>query len=444
MSEPQSPAKVPSGRWYRIVPVLILLYTVAYMDRYNIGFAIAGGMTNDLGVDAGFAGFAAGIFFWGYLALQFPGGHFAEKGYAKTFIAVALVVWSLLTIALGFVQTGNQLLVLRFLMGIAEGGVFPAIYTILGNWFPAKESGRASALFITNTAVASLIAGPLSGFLLSYFDWRMLFIVEGVLSLSFIFVWLPLISETPRRARWISAAELDYIEREIAADKKRTMSADNERSGRAGLFRDLNLWKLSAIYLCYHIANGAYVVWLPSLTKAITAQNIGIVGLLTTVPFMLTFVGLYLFGSLSDRSLNRKGYTMASMIGFGMCFLFAAALKNQPWIAFACLSLSGLFLKPTISLFWTMPKVIFRPEVVGGARGVINGIGNLGGFFGPTIVGYAATYAGGYDAGIYVLGVFLLIGAAITATLPAATAGAAGATPAAASYAATPATSSES
>jgi MFS family permease len=148
------PNGIPNGRWYRIVPVLILLNCIAYMDRYNIGYAIAGGLAADLGINATYVGMAAGVFFWGYMVLQFPGGHLAERGYAKRFVAVALVVWSLLTICTAFVRTGPELVAARFLMGVAEGGVFPAIYTILGNWFPARESGRASALFITNTAIA--------------------------------------------------------------------------------------------------------------------------------------------------------------------------------------------------------------------------------------------------------------------------------------------------
>ena len=121
------PNGIPNGRWYRIVPALIVLNCISYMDRYNIGYAIVGGLAPDLGIDANYGGIAAGVFFWGYLVFQFPGGHLAERGYAKIFITVALLIWSLLTIGTAFVRTGPELMALRFLVGVAEGGVFPAI-----------------------------------------------------------------------------------------------------------------------------------------------------------------------------------------------------------------------------------------------------------------------------------------------------------------------------
>ena len=412
------PNGIPNGRWYRIVPALIVLNCISYMDRYNIGYALAGGLAPDLGIGASYGGIAAGVFFWGYLVLQLPGGHLAERGYAKLFIAVALFVWSLLTICTAFVHTGPELVVARFLVGVAEGGVFPAIYTILGNWFPARESGRASALFITNTAIASLIAGPLSGYILTVYDWRALFVVEGLMSLAFAVIWIPLVSETPASARWLSEAERNYLTAEFAADER---CADDRRSARIsilGLIRDPNLWILSAVYLCFHIANGGYVIWLPTIVKAVTQQEIGAVGVLTVAPFLLSFIGLYVFGTLSDKSQNRRRYVVVSMLGFAGCFSAAAALSDHGWLSFSLLVASGLFLKPTISLLWTLPKLIFGKDTVGGARGIINGIGNLGGFFGPAIIGFASTYTGGFETGTYILAGFLLIGAALTSLLP--------------------------
>jgi MFS family permease len=341
----------------------------------------------------------------------------AERGYAKLFIAAALFVWSLLTICTAFVQTGPELVAARFLVGVAEGGVFPAIYTILGNWFPAKESGRASALFITNTAIASLIAGPLSGYILTVYDWRALFLVEGLMSLAFAAIWIPLMSERPASARWLSEAERNYLAEEFAADERR---ANDQRSGPIsimGLIRDRNLWILSAVYLCFHIANGGYVIWLPTIMKAVTKQGIGAVGVLTVAPFLLSFIGLYVFGTLSDKSQNRRRYVVVSMLGFAGCFS-AAAFSDHGWLSFSLLVASGLFLKPTISLLWTLPKLIFGKNTVGSARGIINGIGNLGGFFGPAIIGFASTYTGGFETGTYILAGFLLIGAALTSLLP--------------------------
>jgi MFS family permease len=321
------------------------------------------------------------------------------------------------------VTTGSQLLVMRFVTGIAEGGVFPATYTILGNWFPARESGRASALFITNTAVASLIAGPFSGLILAHYDWRMLFVVEGGLSLLVAAAWIPLMSESPAKAKWLSVVERDHILSGVQHDRIMLDTAPAAEFSRQAFICNRNLWLLSAIYLCYHIGNGGFVVWLPTITKYLTAANIGMVGFLSVVPFVFSFIGLYAFGTISDRTLNRRRYLVISMMAFSACLLVTGILKSNGWAAFAALALSGLFLKPAISLFWTIPKLVFAPQDVGAARGVINGIGNLGGFLGPIIVGYATSQTGDFAAGVFMISVFLVIGAGLTRFLPAITSG---------------------
>ena len=259
--------RIPRMRWVRIAPLLIMINAVSYIDRFNIGYAIAGGLDADLKFGAAFSGLAAGVFFWGYLVLQFPGGHWAERGHAKTFITWSLLIWSGLTIGMAFVTTGSQLLVMRFITGIAEGAVFPATYTILGNWFPARETGRASALFITNTAAASLVAGPLSGVILARYDWHMLFVVEGGLSLLLAAAWIPLMSESPAKAKWLGAVERDYILSGVEQDRIMLYAAQAAEFSWYDFICNRNLWLLSAIYLCYNISNSGFVVWLPAITK---------------------------------------------------------------------------------------------------------------------------------------------------------------------------------
>lgn len=160
---------IPAKRWGRIIPPAILVYIFGFMDRTNIGFAMAGGMSDALQMTATLSGLAAGIFFIGYMVLQVPGGHIAETGNAKKFIAVSILAWSAICTSLGFVQTSTQLLVLRFLVGVAEGGVWPAILVIISHWFPSSERGRANSYFIMNVAIASIITGPISGWLVTTF-----------------------------------------------------------------------------------------------------------------------------------------------------------------------------------------------------------------------------------------------------------------------------------
>jgi MFS family permease len=157
------------------------------------------------------AGLAAGIFFFGYLFLQIPGGHIAERGCGKKFIAISIIVWGGLSTLTGFVTEAWQLLTLRFLLGVAEGGVWPVILVIISKWFPVEERARANAFFIMNTNLAIMLTGPISGFIIQNYSWRYVFFIEGIVSVLLIFVWWPLIDESPKEAKWISSAERDYL-----------------------------------------------------------------------------------------------------------------------------------------------------------------------------------------------------------------------------------------
>ena len=195
---------IPKGRWVRIIPPAIIVYIIAYMDRIIIGFAMAGGMNKSLGLSMTTSGFAAGIFFFGYMLLQVPAGHIAEHGSAKKYILFAILAWGSLSLVTVFVQNTWQLFAVRFLLGVAEGGVYPALLTIIANWFPTRELGRANALFLMSLPLSALVTNPAAGWIVARYPWRWLFVMEGVVSLSLIAIWLPLISDRPAEARWIS------------------------------------------------------------------------------------------------------------------------------------------------------------------------------------------------------------------------------------------------
>ncbi len=203
--------RIPNKRWVRIIPPTIIIYIIAYMDRMNISFAIAGGMSKSLGLSMTSSGLAAGIFFFGYLLLQLPAGHIAEHGSAKRYILWTIVAWGGISLLTAFVQNAWQLVGMRFLLGVAEGGLYPAILTIISNWFPTKETGRANAFFLMSLPLSTLITNPVSGWIVANSDWRRLFIMEGCVSLALICVWLPLISDHPEQAKWISKEEKEYL-----------------------------------------------------------------------------------------------------------------------------------------------------------------------------------------------------------------------------------------
>ena len=168
--------KIPMGRWLRILPPIMIVCIISYMDRVNIGFAMAGGMSDELGMTASVAGLAAGIFFIGYLFLQVPGGEFAAKRSGKKFISWTIVFWAIISILTGFATDVTHVLILRFLLGVAEGGMLPVVLTMVSMWFPNEERGRANAIVILFVPVAAIITGPLSGYIISMSNWKWLFI----------------------------------------------------------------------------------------------------------------------------------------------------------------------------------------------------------------------------------------------------------------------------
>jgi len=414
---------IPNARWWRVIPPAILVYIFSFMDRTNIGFAMAGGMNESLGLTASMSGLAAGIFFIGYVILQAPGGHWAEHHSAKKFIGLSILAWGGLSILCGFVQNSQQLLIVRFLLGVAEGGVWPAMLVILSHWFPREERGRANAYFIMSIAFGSIITGPLSGWIIAHFDWRWLFISEGAISLCLILIWYPMISDSPAQAKWISPQERDYLIARLAAEQEELQQTSGQPQSYRETLRDGNLWKLILLYFCYQVGIYGFAMWLPTLLKELTKTGMTNVGLLSMFPYIAMIAGLALFAQLSDRSGDRRRYTALPIGAFALCFLLSTLLKNQVWVSFGFLVACGLFMQSASSIFWTIPPLLFPKEVAGGLRGMINAIGNLGGFVGPFAVGWLRTSFDSYDAGIYFLVMMLGAGFLLARSLPAKTAG---------------------
>lgn len=298
--------KIPQKRWVRIIPPTILVYIFGFMDRTNIGFAMAGGMNEALQMTATLSGLAAGIFFIGYMILQVPGGALAQAGHAKKFIAVSILAWSLMCVLLGFVDTAAHLLILRFLIGVAEGGVWPAILVVISHWFPADERGRANSYFIMNIAIASIITGPISGYLVTEYGWRYVFIVEGLVSFLLIFVWWPMISEHPADAKWISKEEREYLEEKLSKEQAELNQETGSKASLKTILGSLNMWKLILIYFCYQTGIYGFAMWLPTILRNLTSSGMTGIGFLSTLPYFACIAGLYIFGHLSDKSGNRK------------------------------------------------------------------------------------------------------------------------------------------
>ena len=410
---------VPKQRWLHILLPIMILCIVSYVDRTNISFAIPGGMSKDLEMTASFAGFAAGIFFIGYLFLQVPGGQIASRGAAKKFLTWSMVAWGIISILTAFINSQTQLLILRFILGVAEGGMLPVALTMISKWFPDEERGRATATMIMFVPIASMISAPLAGFVIQNWGWRQLFFIEGVLTFFLIIPWVLMVEEDPQKAKWISPEERNYIVTRLAAEQEELART---HGGRKATFLEVMqigvMWKLIALNFFYQTAISSFVTWLPTLIKDLLQTNMTNVGLFSLLPYIGTMIGMLTIGALSDKTGKRKQFVILPLCGMATSILIYVLLKNQIWVSYACLVAAGFFLQAAAAPFWTIPPLLFPANVAGGARGALNALGNLGGFLGPFVVGWCISQFGSTDYGMIFNVVVLGLAAAIALTLP--------------------------
>ncbi len=408
---------IPCQRWLRVIPPILITCIISYMDRVNIAFAMPGGMDQELGITASMAGLAGGIFFIGYLFLQIPGGKIAVHGSGKKFIGWSLLAWFFLSILTGLITNQYQLLALRFFLGVAEGGMLPVVLTIISNWFPDEERGRANAIVIMFVPVAGILTAPLSGWIISTFDWRWLFIVEGFMSAVVLVLWMLTISDRPQEAKWISVKEKSWLIAKLKAEQERVAKNQVKNASFSTIVSNKTVWKLIIVNFFYQTGIYGYTLWLPTILKELTHTSIGEVGLLSIFPYIGTMVGMFLFSSLSDKTGKRKFFVFLPLILFSACMFGSVIFKANIWTSYLFLVGCGVFLQSAAGVFWTIPAKIFSAELAGGARGFINAIGNLGGFCGPYAVGVLISMYS-KDAGVYCLAISLAIAAFLALALP--------------------------
>ena len=374
-----------NARWTRLIPIAILVYIISFMDRTNIGFAFSG-MGKSLHIGKAEEGLAGGIFFIGYLFLQIPGGHLAEHWSAKRFVGIMILIWGVFAILSGLVQNFTQLLIVRFILGVAEGGIWPAILVLISHWFPAKERARAYGFWMMNIAIASIITAPLSGWILTFGSWRWLFFIEGIF--PFLIAgpaWWLFVADHPAEASWVSPAERAYIETTLAAERRNEPAA----GGLGQVLRSSVVWQLVVVYFLIQIGFYGLNLWLPTLVKALTHKGFGAVGLITAIPYIVAIVGLWLNGWSADRTGRYSVHVFGAMV-IAAIALVASVLVGGGNIVLS-IALISLAMGGALAYdgpFWASASRALPVAVVGSAMGLINALGNLGGFVGPYLGGY--------------------------------------------------------
>ncbi|MBO0775284.1 MAG: MFS transporter, partial [Actinobacteria bacterium] len=350
------------------------------------------GMGHDLHINATQEGLAGGIFFIGYLFLQIPGGYLAEHWSAKKFVGIMILVWGVFAVLTGFVQNFPELLVVRFLLGVAEGGIWPAILVLISHWFPARERARAYGFWMMNIAISSIITAPLSGWLLSVAGWRALFFVEG--AFPFLIgapLWWGLIADRPRQASWVSAPERDYIETTLAHENEQAP----EFAGFRSVLRSSVVWKLVAVYFLIQIGFYGLNLWLPHLVGTITGGSDTLVGLVTAIPYVVAIAGLWINAHAADRTGRYSLHVLVSMVIGAVALVVSILLGNYPVASIALVSIAMGGALAYDGPFWASASRAMPVALAGGAMGLINALGNLGGFAGPYLGGFLQDASGG-------------------------------------------------
>ena len=400
---------------WRLIPFMGILYFVAFLDRVNIGFA-ALSMNEDLGFSATVYGIGAGIFFIGYFLFEVPSNIMLEKVGARRWIARIMVTWGAISAAMAFVQGPTSFYTLRFLLGLAEAGFFPGMILYLTYWFPAAYKARIVGAFLIAIPLSSVIGAPISTMLLGLEGfglkgWQWLFIIEGLPSVFLGFTVLFFLTDKPEKASWLTREEKDWLGGVLAEEERL-----REREHKLGLMQTLThgrIWVFSFIYFGILIGLYGLSLWLPQIIKGFGDLSNIQVGLLTMIPYFFAAVAMYLWGLHSDLTGERIWHV--SLPAFlGAAGLAASGFLDSPVLALVSLTVSAIGIYSSLPTFWTLPTAMLSGTAAAAGIALINSVGNLGGYFGPFLVGYLKDKTQNYAYGLLALAAFIAFSGALT------------------------------
>ena len=410
---PVSPAAQSARRRiaWRLLPFLFLLYIIAFLDRMNIS-AAALEMPRDLGFDDKIVGLGAGMFFIGYIALEIPGALIAERWSARRWLARIMISWGIITSLIAFIHTAREFYLARFLLGAAEAGFLPAVIVYVSHWFRYRDRARAIAVFYAASPLSFVVGSPLAGLLLGITwlnlrGWRWLFILEGVPAVVFGVITIFYLTDWPREAHWLPYEERDWITAELEKEKLAKQKVRSYTIGQAFAQRDVIL--LTLCYLCATTGGYGVAFWLPSILKRLSGQSDLRVTLLAALPYLAGFAAQQLNGWHSDRTLDRRWHAAAPIFLCGVFLLLAVLFGSNLPLAVTLFALVGVGYYAFHPCFWAVPTAFLSESAAAASIGLINSLGNLGGFFGPMVMGYLVNRTHSFQAGLLFLVVSLCL-----------------------------------
>ncbi len=393
----------------RLIPFLLLMYVIAFLDRSNVSFAQKEFET-DFGISAASYAFGAGLFFVGYAIFEVPSNILLHKVGARWWLARIMVSWGIVAACFVFVQGETSFYILRFLLGVTEAGFFPGVILYLTYWIPARHLSRARGYFYMGIALAGILGNPLSGGLLELngvlglrgIQW--MFLVEGLLAVI-VGIWAYFyLTDHPKDAQWLPEDQRLALAETVAAED----TAKSEGHGPQKVLATLanwRVWYFALVYFCLQIAVYGVTFFLPTQVTAITGQKLGFqASLVTAIPWVFGLAAVAFFPGLADRTRKHRTIGCALLLGTGFGIIISGALSNYPVLAIGGLSLAAMGFVAMSPIFWTLPTEYMTGFAAAAGIGLINSLGNLGGFLAPILRDYFKTTYGG-NAGLYVLSV---------------------------------------
>ena len=398
---------------WRLIPFLMLLYFVAFLDRINVGFA-ALTMNKDIGLTSQMFGLGSGIFFLGYFAFEVPSTVILHQVGARFWIGRVMITWGLVSVAMAFTRGPISFYVLRFLLGLAEAGFFPGIILYLSYWFPAHRRSAVTAMFMAAAPAAGLIGSPMSGALmqmnglLGLRGWQWLFLTEGIPALVLGVITFHFLTDRPADAAWLTPDERNWLSQAILEEQ----AAIKNRRSRS-VWRALMDWKVLALALAYFgTSAGLYTIgfWAPLIINGL-GFSVFQVGLLVAIPNLIAVIGMVLWSRNSDRTGERYWHAaIACLIGaLGMAVVARAG--SSAILAITGLSLTAFGVSAAKPPLWSLPTMFFGGTAAAASIGLINSLGTLGGFVAPTMIGATNGSGGHFSRGLYLVGGTLIVSA---------------------------------
>ncbi|SAL25604.1 MFS transporter [Caballeronia humi] len=405
---------VSKVKWH-VLPLFVAMFIVNYIDRVNIGF-VRQHLSADLGIGAAAYGLGAGLFFVSYAVFEVPSNMLLQRFGAKAWLTRIMITWGLAAVGMAFVKGEMSFYAMRLVLGAAEAGFFPGVLFYFTKWLPRDERGKAMAIFLSGSALASVLSGPISGGLmlitgLGLHGWQWMFVIEGMASVvlaAFVWFWL---DSKPRDATWLTREEQDAIVHEIEEEQRQRDAVHAVKPSVWSLLRDPQIVIFCLIYFSVSLTIYGATFWLPSIIRKMGHFNDFQVGLFNSIPWIISIAAMYLFAMLAARFKFQQAWVS--------CVLLIAALgmyaagQGSPLFSFVAICFAAIGFKAASALFWPIPQGYLDARITAAVLALINSIGNLGGFVAPATFGFLEQKTGSIEGGMTGLAVMSVVAAAV-------------------------------